>query len=87
MFAVRIASLNVGHQTWARPIPPTVLDALLDQEPDFLVLVEYVEGHGRPECRAALAEAGLTHTANSDSLAARRPGGTRSSSRRAGPSR
>ena len=64
----RIVSLNVGHQTWARPIPPTVLDALLVQQPDILVLVEYVEGHGRPELRAALSDAGLTHTAASDSL-------------------
>ncbi len=66
--AMRIASLSVGHQTWARPIPPSVLTSLLAQQPDSLVLVEYVEGQGRPELRAALANAGLAHIAASDSL-------------------
>ena len=64
----RIVSLNVGHQTWARPIPPAAVTALLSLQPDILVLVEYVEGHGRPELRAALHDAGLSHTASSDSL-------------------
>ena len=68
MLPMRIASLNLGHQTWARPIPTTVLTALLDLQPDILVLVEYVEGRGRPELRAALAGAGLAHFAASDSL-------------------
>ena len=61
----RIASLNVGHQTWARPVPEQVVAALLDQQPDILVLVEYVEGDGRPELRVVLADAGLQHTATS----------------------
>ena len=61
----RIASLNVGHQTWARPIPGRVRTALLDQQPDILVLVEYVEGDGRPDLRDAVAAAGLQHTATS----------------------
>ena len=65
MLPVRIASLNVGHQTWARPIPLTVVAALLDQQPDILVLVEYVEGDGRPELRATLADSGLQHVATS----------------------
>ena len=62
---MRITSLNVGHQTWARPVPTTVVAALFDQQPDVLVLVEYVEGDGRPELRAALADAGLQHVAAS----------------------
>jgi endonuclease/exonuclease/phosphatase family metal-dependent hydrolase len=70
---VRIASLNVGHQTWARPILPTVVAALLDLTPDVLILVEYVEGDGRPELRAALADAGLPHVATSP-VVLRRPG-------------
>ena len=61
MLPVRLLSLNVGHQTWARPIPPPVLAAILDQEPDILVLVEYVEGDHRAELREALATAGLAH--------------------------
>ena len=64
----RIVSLNVGHQTWARPIPTAVVSALLDQRHDILVLVEYVEGHGRPDLRAALHDAGFAHFAGSDSV-------------------
>ncbi len=67
MLPVHLISLNVGHQTYFRPVPTPVLDALLDQKPDILVLVEYVEGHGRPELRAALVAAGLSHFAASDS--------------------
>jgi hypothetical protein len=65
MSDVRITSLNVGHQTWARPVPPSVVATLLDLEPDVLVLVEYVEGDGRPELCEALGDAGLQHIATS----------------------
>jgi hypothetical protein len=57
----RILSLNVNHRTVAKPLPPALTRALLDLAPDVLVLVEYVEGDGRHEFRAALAEAGLPH--------------------------
>jgi hypothetical protein len=64
MLPEHIISLDVGHQTWARPIPTAVVAALLDQQPDILVLVEYVEGDGRPELRAALADADVHHAAS-----------------------
>jgi endonuclease/exonuclease/phosphatase family metal-dependent hydrolase len=70
---MRLLSLNVGHQTWARPIPSAVVAALLDHTPDILVLVEYVEGDGRPELHAALAGAGLPNIATAPAVL-RRPG-------------
>lgn len=57
MFAVRIISLNVGHQTWARPIPTTVVAALPDQQPDIVVLVEYVDALDAMRDREKLAQA------------------------------
>ena len=60
-----LISLNVGHQTWARPIPSPAVATPLDQKPDLLVLVEYVEGDGHPELRDALADAGLQHVVTS----------------------
>jgi len=65
MPTVRLASRNIGHQTWARPVPEEVVAVHLDQQPPVLVLVEYVEGDGRPDLLAALADAELRHVATS----------------------
>ena len=65
MLPVRLLSLNVGHQTWARPVPNPVVAAPFGQQPDVLLPVEYVKGDGRPDLRAALIEAGLHHVASS----------------------
>jgi len=69
----RIISLNVNHRTAAKPIPAALTRALLDLAPDILVLVEYVEGDGRHELRAALAEAGLPHTEGTAAINFRGP--------------
>ena len=69
----RVISLNVNHRTVTKPIPAALTRALLDLAPDILVLVEYIEGDGRHELRAALAEAGLPHTEVTASINFRGP--------------
>lgn len=68
MSTMRVVSINFGHKTRPHRVQPPLVGALLDLAPDVLVLVEYVEGHGRPDLRAVLAAGGLQHIATSPAV-------------------
>jgi hypothetical protein len=65
---LRIAALNLNHRTRVREIPALLAAALLEHEPDVLVLTEYVDGDGRRAFRAELAAGGLDHVAVSKAV-------------------
>ena len=59
---MKILSWDVNHRAARRPIPPWLGLAIAGENPDALVLTEYVVGPDHDRFVGELAAAGLTHT-------------------------
>ncbi len=58
--SLRIVAWNLNHRAQVRGIPPWIAAALAAQEPDVVVLTEYVQGPDHARFVHELAAAGLT---------------------------